>query len=121
MLDIYRDRLYGRRETLSFSELAHYVTLWREDKKFYTPGSLSTESERDMMLGKLMLVVTEVSEAAEAVRDGDLPHFQEELADIFIRLLDISGAMMIDPYDEVIIKMAVNEEREPRHGRDTSL
>jgi NTP pyrophosphatase (non-canonical NTP hydrolase) len=75
----------------------------------------------DEMLGKLMLVVTEVSEAAEAVRRGDQDNYEEELADIFIRLLEICGTQGIDPEDIIERKMKINHGRPHLHGKKTTL
>jgi len=68
-----------------------------------------------------MLVVTEVAEAAEAVRHNDKENFEEEIADTFIRLLDICGTMRIDIERRIDEKMKVNEGRELRHGKKTTL
>ena len=77
--------------------------------------------ERDMMLGKLMLVSTEVAEAAEAVRHGDNKNFNEEIADAFIRLMDITAAMGIDIETEIFQKMEKNWQRPIKHGKLCSL
>lgn len=104
---------------------------------------------------KLMLIVTEVSEAFEAFRHipddivgtlqnqqepvgathngwvcwADLPpevqaqhepvlnNFKEELADVFIRLADLSASLDIDLEHEVMKKMQTNEGRPWRHGK----
>lgn len=73
------------------------------------------------MLGKLMLAVTELSEAAEAVRHNDVPNFREELADTFIRLMDITAACGIDIEHEIESKMDKNWERPIKHGKLCSL
>lgn len=73
------------------------------------------------MLGKLMLVTTEVAEAAEATRKGDRENFEEELADIIIRVLDICGTMGIDIELSVAEKMAINENRPRLHGKQSTL
>jgi NTP pyrophosphatase (non-canonical NTP hydrolase) len=78
-------------------------------------------SDADLMLGKLMLEVTEIAEAAEAVRKGDLVNFKEERADSLIRHLDINDAVGVPTYDEVMRKMAVNEGRPHKHGKQTSI
>lgn len=103
------------------NKLAKHITLWRNHKGFYTPESLESIYQRDAMLGKLMLVVSELSEAAEAVRKNSLIAFKEELADAFIRLLDIVGALNIDIEVEIREKMYKNEKRPYRHGKKTSL
>lgn len=73
------------------------------------------------MLGKLMLVVTEVSEASEAVRNDDVENFREEIADSIIRLLDIASTTGMDIHYEIEKKMEINKQREYKHGKKTSL
>ena len=103
------------------NEVAKEIAEWRERKGFHTPICLKIVNCRDLMLGKLMLVCCEVSEAAEAVRHNDIINFREELADTFIRLLDICGTMEIDIESEITAKMLINEKRPVRHGKFTSL
>lgn len=105
----------------SINEIAYIIGQWRRSKGFKTPVSMGTERERDDLLGKLMLVVTEVAEAAEAVRHDDAANFREEIADTIIRLLDISEAQGIDVYHEIRTKMETNAKRPPLHGKATSL
>jgi NTP pyrophosphatase (non-canonical NTP hydrolase) len=65
-----------------------------------------------------MLVVTELAEAAEAVRHGDEANFKEEMADAYIRMLDMTGTFVgFDLEQEIENKMAVNEGRPPLHGK----
>jgi NTP pyrophosphatase (non-canonical NTP hydrolase) len=78
-------------------------------------------AKRNQMLGKLMLVVSEVAEAAEAVRANNLPYFEEEIADTLIRLFDICGTMEIDISRVIAKKMEINKARQTRHGKHTSL
>lgn len=86
----------------------------REIHGFYCPASID---ETDAMLAKLMLVVTEVAEAAEAVRHGDFENFKEEIADIQIRLLDIAASVGFDTDVEIEKKMDKNDGREYMHGK----
>lgn len=106
---------------MDIKELAEYITSWRQHHGFFTPSNLDTELDRDMMLGKLMLVVSEVSEAAEAVRHNDKANFVEELADTLIRLFDIMHTCGLDIETEMRRKMAVNETRPLKHGKFCSL
>lgn len=106
---------------IKLNEAALEIMEWRSGAGFYTPLSLSTEKERDLMLGKLMLVVTEVSEAAEAVRHFDILNFQEEIADTFIRLLDITAATGFNIEDKIKEKMEQNKLRPYKHGKFCSL
>ena len=66
---------------------------------------------------KLMLTVTEISEACEADRNGDIENFKEELADCFIRLFDLVGYLDIDIEVEIDKKMKKNLERPRLHGK----
>ena len=68
---------------------------------------------------KLMLVVSEVSEAMEGYRkdlmDDKLPHrkmIEVELADAVIRIFDLAGAMNLDFAGAFLEKMAYNAKRE---------
>lgn len=110
------------------NDLALMIAGAVKSKGFYTPGTISDDipqgidvSDGALMLGKLMLVVSEVSEAAEAVRSGDMGGFAEELADTIIRILDICGSCNIDIDREISEKMSVNKERPMRHGRKTAI
>lgn len=98
--------------------LAKEIRDWRESKGFITSW--------DNMMEKLMLVVTEVSETAEAYRaiqkcqfdDREaVALFREEIADTMIRLLDICGTLNIDIEAEIERKMAINRNRPHKHGK----
>lgn len=108
------------------NKIGDEIKEWRIKKGFYTPTGILPDifveaSYGDMMLGKLMLVVTEISEAAEAVRHNDFDNFKEELADTIIRLLDIARSCGIDIDGEVLKKVNKNKERPMKHGKLTSL
>jgi NTP pyrophosphatase (non-canonical NTP hydrolase) len=91
------------------NKLCKDVAEWREAKGFKTGW--------DNMPEKLMLVVTELSEAMEALRHEDKENFREEIADTFIRLSDICGSVGIDIEDEINKKMEVNKHRPHKHGK----
>lgn len=66
---------------------------------------------------KLMLCVTELSEACEADRKNDKENFAEEIADTFIRLFDLCGYLNIDIEKEINSKMIINKGRPQLHGK----
>ena len=80
-----------------------------KEKKFHTGW--------DNIHEKLILVISEVSESVEALRDGEICQFREEIADVYIRLFDICGSLGIDIDEEVQRKMAINSTRPDKHGR----
>jgi len=65
----------------------------------------------------LMLIVTELAEAMEAHRHQDDANFKEELADTFIRLLDLCGGLKIDIEKEISKKSLHNKTRPYKHGK----
>ena len=65
----------------------------------------------------LMLIVTELSEAMEAHRLQDQDNFKEEIADSFIRLLDLCGGLGIDIEEEIEKKSQKNRNRPYKHGK----
>lgn len=82
----------------------------------YTPTFGVSGQDIRHILSWLMLVTTEVAEAAEEVRKGDVQHFGEELADICIRVFDCAEALGINLEQAIVDKMAVNAERPVKHG-----
>ena len=67
--------------------------------------------------GQLALIHSEVSEALEAHRFGNLKGLAEELADVVIRVADLARALNFDLSWEILHKMAANEARPHRHGK----
>jgi len=88
----------------------------------------------------LMLVVTELGEALEALRKDRMSHptvhvpeghvidkamfeefykdtFEDEVADALIRILDMCGGLGIDIEWHVSNKVAYNKQREKLHGK----
>jgi NTP pyrophosphatase (non-canonical NTP hydrolase) len=62
------------------------------------------------------LLHSEVSEAFEAWRKDEPGHVKEEMADIFIRLIDSCDRLSIDLAEAVIAKCKKNRTRSYRHG-----
>jgi NTP pyrophosphatase (non-canonical NTP hydrolase) len=74
--------------------------------------------EKERNIGEaLMLIVTELAEAMEGYRKQDHENFKEELADAFIRLLDLCGGLKIDIEDEICRKSMKNKNRPYKHGK----
>jgi NTP pyrophosphatase (non-canonical NTP hydrolase) len=103
---------------LSLAGLSRRIREWRERKGFVTDASNLPE--------KLMLTVTELAEAMEdyrsekmvtVIENGKPVGFASEIADVIIRLLDISDSLNIDIEHEIALKMAYNETRPHKHGR----
>jgi NTP pyrophosphatase (non-canonical NTP hydrolase) len=83
-------------------------------KGFSNPSSFA---DVDLTLVKTMLIVTELGEFAEDVRKGETVHAGEEMADVVIRILDLSGALGIDLGAEIKTKLAYNLNRPHKHGK----
>ena len=66
---------------------------------------------------RLMLIVSELGEALEALRHDDRDNFREELADVAIRLCDLCGGLGIDLEKEIIKKVDKNKDRPYKHGK----
>jgi NTP pyrophosphatase (non-canonical NTP hydrolase) len=73
---------------------------------------------------KLMLVVSELAEGFESLRDTGFDghidgegNLGEELADACIRLGDLAGLVETQLGDDITDKMTVNKDRPYRHGR----
>ncbi len=74
--------------------------------------------EKERNIGEaLMLIVTELAEAMESHRHQDQENFKEELADTFIRLLDLCGGLNIDIEEEIAKKSEKNKKRPYKHGK----
>lgn len=73
--------------------------------------------DQAFMSQKLMLIVSELGEALEALRKGDNENFEEEIADVFIRLGDFCGGYEIDIEKVIKWKMGVNEQRPLLHNK----
>ena len=75
------------------------------------PGNPSLPSE------KLLLIVSEVCEAQDALRNNDRENEAEEVADILIRTLDYAAWRGINLDREVAAKLGKNRSRPRLHGR----
>ena len=97
------------KSTRSIKDWQSVITDWA-----VTKGFSWTKEDVDTML---LRIHSEISEASEAVRDHNIEGFAEELADIFIRLVNLCEVWNIDLEDEVIKKHSKNLDRPYLHGR----
>jgi len=93
---------------MDIKEWQEMVHAWAKSKGWY-------DSERPTP-ELLCLLHSEVSEALEAYRNRDENNFKEELADLFIRLVDACEYWNIDLEVEVYKKHEYNKIRTYRHG-----
>lgn len=68
------------------------------------------------LVTKLALISSEIYEAIEELRDGN--DISMELADVYIRLFDLTGKLGYIKINKAILdKMTLNEERPYKHGK----
>lgn len=98
------------------NSLARNIAANVKSRGFKTPTDLR---DHEAILAKLMLVVSELSEAVEEVRKPEQSRkaFDEEICDVFIRLFDICGAMEIDIDGGIAAKELKNSQRKFLHGK----
>ena len=111
-----------------------------KEKGFHEDGEYSN----DRIATMLMLTVSELSEALEALRKGHVLNgetcpavkmsmtleewsvrfeenvkntFEDEIADTMIRLLDLCGKLEINIADHVYYKLMYNKTRAYKHGK----
>lgn len=81
-------------------------------------------AERAMDCQLMALIHTEVSEAVESIRHGSppddkIPEFsgpEAELADVFLRIMDVAQDRKWRVIEAVVAKIAMNAGREKMHG-----
>jgi NTP pyrophosphatase (non-canonical NTP hydrolase) len=75
---------------------------------------------------QLMLVVCEVAEAVEALRNGnpksekipEFSHVEEELADAVIRIMDFAEGNKLNVAQAILDKITYNLRRPAMHGKN---
>ena len=104
---------------MNISEYVKLVHLRAKQKGFWDDMTVTaTKSDTNNAIScRLMLIVGEVAEAQEALRNNDPDNFAEELADIAIRLFDLAGGLGVDLETEINNKMAKNLKRPYKHNK----
>lgn len=100
-----------------YSTLAHDLEVAEDIDKNGQLASALKALINNAISTRLMLIVSELGEALEGLRQGDRDNFNEELADVAIRLGDLCGGLGIDLEAEVAKKMERNKERPYKHGK----
>lgn len=99
---------------------------WEDYSKVVAIENKATKdiARRAFINEKILLVVSELAEGVEALRKNlvsdHLPNrmgIEEELADAVIRILDLTAAMNIPIGDVVMEKVAFNQTRPFKHGK----
>lgn len=96
-----------------------------ELKGIPAPPETKRQLENALIAQKLMLIVTEVAEACEGIRentmDKHLPQYSSlavELVDGMIRILDTAEWLDLDLGPVLVAKMEYNESRPHKHGKE---
>lgn len=87
-------------------------------EKNITDPEFKKEMINNAIATRLHLVTCEVAEATEALRQNDMKHFREEIADCFIRLGNICKGLDIDIEIDISEKMAINITRPYKHNKE---
>lgn len=104
------------------SGLALQVTRLRDSDTSLNENAFIVDmTDREALIGKLVLVATEVAEAIEAAERGNRLDVAEEISDTYIRLNDIVGELGLHIQSHIEAKMVKNENRPPKHGKLTNL
>jgi NTP pyrophosphatase (non-canonical NTP hydrolase) len=93
-------------------------TLFEKPLQEAIKGNTSLSVQENNLIGNLlMLIVSEIAEAQDGLRHGDIANFKEELADIVIRTCDLAGGLGIDLEEEIKKKMEINRSRPYKHNK----
>ena len=111
---------------MKFKKLAAKISKINADKGFHD----NWKNEESQIITKLALIHSEVSEALECVRNGEMTLFSKdgkpegfpsELADIYIRVIDLASLTNTNLPDAVKVKLQYNASRPFNHGRKVKI
>jgi len=116
-------QLMERIELIRATKYTHAWSVHPECKRSECIYGLSLETtiltpSEVKILSKLVLVVSEVGEAIEALLEGNKKGLKEELADIVVRAADISGFLGAEVLSEAEKKWEKNKNRPFMHGKN---
>lgn len=106
-------------QNVSIDSLCQQAMLNAMTKGFheYHPSFGIAGRDARHILSWLMLICTEVAEAAEEVRKGESREkFTEELADVCIRTFDVAGMLGLNLEQAILDKLEKNKLRPRLHG-----
>lgn len=126
-LKIWEKTLDGDEDVAKPTSLSEYCYQMSKEKGFYDDEPEEWEWEDNILLGriqysasylgnKLMLIVTELAEAHEALRHNNppsehIPEFsalEEEMADTIIRIMDFCGYLNLRIEEAIAAKLEYN-------------
>lgn len=110
----------GYSTDLTVLELMEQAHANAREKGFWDNQESEPCFPRQFWVVQLMLIVTELSAAVEALRQRDWQEdFENEMADVWIRLADFCGGIGLGPEMEHAIraKMEYNGTRPRLHGK----
>lgn len=117
-LQYYTEKAHKNASSKGFWDAERDILLKMEQAAF-TPEEVKTVKNA-FVTQKLMLIVNELSEAIEALRNNDNYNFKEEIADTFIRWADFCGGSWdLDGIEDIIQeKMQYNQTRPYLHKKE---
>lgn len=90
-----------------------YAKRWTKEYLIEHPDELDLVID----LAEVGLIITEIAELMEEIRDGNLPFYAEEGADIMIRTMNFFNRKGLDLEQPIMRKHEKNLKRKDRHGR----